>query len=61
MADRAFQELGALDRLDILVLPVLLGCGIPLCPPGTPRVPLGPPRADRSFPDGTVELVYAPR
>ena len=57
---RAFQELGALDRLEILVLPVLLGAGIPLCPPGTPKAPLSLLRADRSFPDGTVELVYAP-
>ena len=58
---RAFQELGALDRLETLVLPVLLEAGIPLCPPGTPKAPLGLLRANRSFPDGTVELVYAPR
>ena len=47
---RAFQEIGALDRLEILVLPVLLGDGVPLSPPGTPQVLLGMLRADRSFP-----------
>jgi dihydrofolate reductase len=54
---RAFQQLGALDRLEILVLPILLGDGIPL-PPGAPQVQLKLLQADRVFPDGTVELVY---
>jgi len=57
---RAFQEAGALDRLEIVVLPVLLGQGVPLSPPGAPAVPLRLLRADRRFPDGSVELVYAP-
>jgi dihydrofolate reductase len=56
---RAFQEIGALDRLEIVVLPVLLGDGIPLSPPGAPPVPLRLLRADRAFPDGSAELVYA--
>jgi dihydrofolate reductase len=56
----AFQEAGALDRLEIVVLPVLLGRGSPLSPPGAPRVPLRLLRADRVFPDGSAELVYAP-
>jgi dihydrofolate reductase len=57
---RAFQDAGALDRLEIVVLPVLLGQGIPLSPPGAPRVALRLLRADRTFPDGSAELVYAP-
>jgi dihydrofolate reductase len=57
---RAFQQLGALDQLQILVLPILLGDGIPLSPPGSPQVRLRLLRAGRTFPDGTAELVYAP-
>jgi dihydrofolate reductase len=57
---RAFHEAGALDRLEIVVLPVLLGQGVSLSPPGAPPVPLRLLRADRTFPDGSAELVYAP-
>jgi len=56
---RAFHELGAIDRLEILVLPILLGEGIPLFPLGASRLPLRL-EGQRAFPDGTVELVYAP-
>jgi dihydrofolate reductase len=57
---RAFHEAGALDRLEIVVLPVLLGQGTALSPAGAPPVPLRLLRADRTFPDGSAELVYAP-
>jgi dihydrofolate reductase len=57
---RAFYELGALDRLELVVLPMLLGAGLPLSPPGAPPVPLTLLRADRTFPDGSAELVYTP-
>jgi dihydrofolate reductase len=33
---RAFRELGALDRLELVILPLLLGEGIALSPPGVP-------------------------
>ena len=56
---RAFQELGALDRLEIVVLPILLGSGIPLSPPGASQARLRLLGADRTFPDGSTELVYA--
>jgi dihydrofolate reductase len=57
---RAFQEIGALDRLELVLLPILLGQGVPLSPQGSPPVPLSLLRADRAFPDGSVELVYSP-
>jgi dihydrofolate reductase len=58
---RAFQQIGELDRLEIVVLPILLGDGIPLSPPGAGSAPLRLLRADRTFPDGSAELVYATR
>jgi dihydrofolate reductase len=57
---RAFHEIGELDRLELVVLPILLGDGIPLSPPGAPSAPLRLLRAERTFPDGSAELVYAP-
>ena len=57
---RAFHQLGALDRLELVILPVLLADGVPLSPPGAPRMPLRLLRAERTFPDGSAELVYAP-
>lgn len=55
---RAFHQLGALDRIEVLVLPVLLGAGMPYSPPAAPPASLRLLKADRTFPDGTVELVY---
>jgi dihydrofolate reductase len=57
---RAFYEIGALDRLELLILPILLADGLPLWPRSAPRVPLRLLRADRTFRDGSAELVYAP-
>jgi dihydrofolate reductase len=51
-------EAGALDRLEVVVLPVILGAGVPLLPggAGTRRLRLlGEPRV---HPDGSVELGY---
>jgi dihydrofolate reductase len=56
---RAFHEIGALDRLEIVALPILLGAGVPLSRPGAPLERLRPLGADRTFEDGSVELVYA--
>jgi dihydrofolate reductase len=57
---RAFSDLGALDRLELVMLPMLLGEGLPLSPQGASPVPLTLLRADRTFPDGSAELVYTP-
>lgn len=58
---RAFHEIGELDRLEVVVLPILLGSGRPLSPPGAASVPLRLLRSDRVFADGSTELVYTPR
>ena len=57
---RAFSDLGALDRLELVVLPMLLGEGLPLSLQGASPVPLTLLRAERTFPDGSAELVYMP-
>jgi dihydrofolate reductase len=57
---RAFHEVGALDRLELVVLPILLGDGVPLSPRSAPAVAMRLLRADRVFPDGSAELVYVP-
>jgi dihydrofolate reductase len=54
----AFLELGAIDRLELLELPVILGEGVPLSPPGSPRVSLRL-EEHRAFPDGTLHSVYS--
>jgi dihydrofolate reductase len=56
---QAFLSLGAIDRLEVLELPVLLGAGIPLLPPGTPQTSLRLEQ-HRAFPDGTIHHVYSP-
>ncbi|HZC60986.1 MAG TPA: hypothetical protein VE464_05010 [Streptosporangiaceae bacterium] len=50
----------SLDRLELVVLPMLLGADLPLSPPGAPPVPLRLLPADRTCPDGSAELVYTP-
>ncbi|MGA2929993.1 MAG: hypothetical protein ABSG43_29190 [Solirubrobacteraceae bacterium] len=55
---QAFREIGALDRLAVVVLPILLGDGIPLSPPGSNPTRLAPP-SQRTLPGGSVELAYA--
>jgi dihydrofolate reductase len=53
----AFLALGAIDQLELLELPVLLGDGVPFSPPGTPQLPLRLEQQD-AFPDGTIHHVY---
>jgi dihydrofolate reductase len=54
---RAFLSLGAVDRLELLQLPVLLGGGIQFSPSGTPPLPLQL-QGHRAFPDGPIHHVY---
>jgi dihydrofolate reductase len=55
---QAFREIGALDRLEVVVLPILLGDGVPLSAPGSSSVRLAPP-SQRTLPGGSIELAYA--
>jgi dihydrofolate reductase len=54
---QAFRAVEALDELELLVVPFVLGDGLRLSPPGTPQLPLELPR-ERSYPDGVVQLTY---
>jgi dihydrofolate reductase len=54
---QAFHEIGALDRLELIVLPVALGDGLRLVPSATGQMPLTR-QSQRGFPDGSIELVY---
>jgi dihydrofolate reductase len=56
---QAICQQKALDSLDIVVLPILLGDGIPLWPRGTPPPALRLRRKPRIFPDGSAELSYS--
>ena len=53
----AFLAPGAIDKLELLQLPVLLGEGVPFSLPGAPRRHLRLEQ-HRAFPDGTLHHVY---
>jgi dihydrofolate reductase len=54
----AFLALGAIDRLEVLKLPVLLGEGVPFSLPGTSQRLLRL-EEHHAYADGTVSLAYA--
>jgi dihydrofolate reductase len=54
----SFIELGAVDSLGFLLLPILVGEGLPFSPPGSQQLPLAL-ESQQSFPDGVVELGYS--
>jgi dihydrofolate reductase len=54
----AFRALGALDKVGLLVLPILVGEGTRLTPPFGPDVDLTL-ESERALPEGAVEVVYA--
>ncbi|MGH8987043.1 MAG: dihydrofolate reductase family protein, partial [Acidimicrobiales bacterium] len=58
---RGLFHVGGLDRLEVVVLPLLLGDGIPLSPPGSPLRHLRLIGAPRTHPDGSIELAYNTR
>ena len=53
---RSLLDLGLVDRVEVSVIPVLLGDGVPLLPPGR-RCTLQF-RDSRTFPSGIVSLTY---
>jgi dihydrofolate reductase len=53
-----FRALGALDKLGLLVLPLLFGDGMRLTPTFSPEAGLTL-ESERALPEGTVEIVYA--
>ncbi len=53
-----FCALGALDKLELIVLPLLFGAGMRLTPPLSPDAGLTFER-ERALPGGSVEIVYA--
>ncbi len=55
---RALAEIGALDRLGIVLLPLLLGDGLPLSPPGAAPTPVEL-EAERAHEGGEVVLSYS--
>lgn len=55
----SFTQIDALDRLEIVLLPILLGRGVPLSTQATPFTNLRL-RGQRTFDDGSVELAYEP-
>ena len=56
---QAIYAEGALDRLELVLLPIILGDGIPLWPSGAARPLLHLIGEPRMFPDGAVELCYS--
>ena len=56
---QAVHQQGALDSLEVVVLPVLLGDGVPLWPRRAPLPSLALRGKPWIFPDGSVELSYS--
>lgn len=57
---QAFQEIGALAEMGIVVVPMILADGLMLAPPASEPLSLTL-RATRTFPDGAIEAWYIPR
>ena len=53
-----FRALGALDKLELVILPLLLGTGMRLTPSLSPDTGLTFER-ERALPGGSVEIVYS--
>lgn len=56
---QALHECDALDSLEVVVLPLVLGDGAPLWPGGSQPPALRLLGEPRTFPDGSVELRYS--
>jgi dihydrofolate reductase len=53
---RSLLDAGLVDRVDVSLIPVLLGGGVPLVPPGPRRQLVF--KDSRTFPSGIVSLSY---
>jgi dihydrofolate reductase len=53
-----FRTLGALDKLGLIILPLLLGAGMRLTPSGESGTRLTL-ESERALPEGSVEIVYS--
>jgi len=56
-----WHEAGLVDSWELYVIPVTLGAGVPLFPPGSPALTELPLAGSKSFENGIVELKYEPR
>jgi dihydrofolate reductase len=54
---RSLLAAGQVDRVEVTIVPVLLGGGVPLLEPGSPRTRLSLTSA-RTYPSGMVTLSY---
>jgi dihydrofolate reductase len=57
---RAFTDIEALDRLELVVTPLMLGGGLPLSVPAADPLLFELLAGGQAYPDGTVELIYVP-
>jgi dihydrofolate reductase len=55
---RSLASAGQVDRVEVTVVPLLLGGGVPLLPPGGGRIQLNL-EGTRSYPSGMVTLSYS--
>lgn len=51
---------GQVDSVEVTIVPVLVGGGVPLLPPGAPRTTLEL-KGTQTYPSGMVSLIYAVR
>lgn len=58
---RPFHEAGLVDRWELFKIPVLLGSGVPLFPPGVATGFDLRPTHTRTYGNGVVEVWYEPR
>jgi dihydrofolate reductase len=56
---QAFLEVGAVNEVGLLFLPLIQGSGVPMTPPGASATRLAL-KATRTFPDGVIEALYTP-
>ncbi len=57
---RSLLAAGQVDAVEVTIVPVLLGGGVPLLPPGAARTPLAL-TGTRTYPSGMVSLAYTVR